>query len=157
MCDYRDPHTSERAARASEPQATQAHIRVRLSCAQARLQTKFLKMLMEQGYGAPVESGGRFVFQRPLHYGTVEEVPVTSVRSHIIKHGASDNAAASGVPMSVSMQASAPPTGAPHTSDPPFLSRTPFGRDSWSITQTNPQCGSIRRRRRLNFPSRGRC
>ena len=70
----------------------------------ARLQTKWLKMLFAHSYGDAVISGGREVFLRKLPYGTTEEIPVSSVRSHIVKHGASENAAASGVPWPVSMQ-----------------------------------------------------
>ena len=79
-----------------------------LLCVQARLQTKWLKMLFAYAYGDPIVSGGREVFVRKLPYGTTEEIPVSSVRSHIVKHGASDNAAASGVPWPVSMQVIAP-------------------------------------------------
>ena len=75
---------------------------------QARLQTKWLRMLFAQAYGEATVSGGRDVFSRKLPYGTTEEIPVKSVRSHIVKHGASDNAAASGVPWPVSMQVIAP-------------------------------------------------
>ena len=79
-----------------------------LLCVQARLQTKWLRMLFAQAYGEATVSGGRDVFLRKLPYGTTEEIPVKSVRSHIVKHGASDNAAASGVPWPVSMQVIAP-------------------------------------------------
>ena len=75
---------------------------------QARLQTKWLRMLFALAYGETTVSGGRDVFLRKLPYGTTEEIPVKSVRSHIVKHGASDNAAASGVPWPVSMQVIAP-------------------------------------------------
>ena len=70
----------------------------------ARVQTKFLKMLFEHSWGAPVMSGTREVFIRRLPYGGTQEIPVKVVRSHIVKHGASDNVAASGAPQPASMQ-----------------------------------------------------
>ena len=79
-----------------------------LLCVQARVQTKWLKMLFAYSYGDTIVSGGRDVFVRKLPYGTTEEIPAKSVRSHIVKHGASDNAAASGVPWPVGMQVIAP-------------------------------------------------
>ena len=79
-----------------------------LLCVQARLQTKWLRMLFAHAYGETIVSGGRDVFLRKLPYGTTVEIPVKSMRSHIVKHGASDNAAASGVPWPVSIQVIAP-------------------------------------------------
>ena len=59
---------------------------------------------VEHSWGAPVKSGTREVFIRRLPYGGTQEIPVKVVRSHIVKHGASDNVAASGAPQPASMQ-----------------------------------------------------
>jgi hypothetical protein len=70
---------------------------------QARILTKWLKMMFSFGWGRPRLSGTRYVYDRLLAYGEKEEVPVKDVRSHITKHGASENIGKSGAPWPVCM------------------------------------------------------
>ena len=75
---------------------------------QAKLVGQWLKMIYRYGYGEPARSGDREVFIRVLNDGSSQEVDVESVTSHIVKHGAADNAGSSDIPTSVLMQASVP-------------------------------------------------
>ena len=65
-------------------------------------------MIYRYAYGESARSGDREVFIRRLNDGSSQEVDVESVTSHIVKHGAADNAGSSDLPASVLIQASVP-------------------------------------------------
>ena len=64
-----------------------------------------LREMFAYGWGAPVCSGGRVVYLRRARVGTTEEVAVTDVKGHMIKHGAVDAMSRSNAPQSVLQQA----------------------------------------------------
>lgn len=71
---------------------------------QAGLLKKILERLFRYSWGAPHVSGGRLVYVRQLSHGAQEELPVASIKTHMIKHGAADNAGTSSVPMNILIQ-----------------------------------------------------
>jgi len=63
--------------------------------------------LFRYSWGAPHVSGGRLVYVRQLSHGAQEELPVASIKTHMIKHGAADNAGTSSVTMNILIQLTA--------------------------------------------------